>query len=100
MQRPVITGDAETIRQELVDGEHLMLVERANPGALADAILQLEAMPELAQKLVTNAYVRVQNNSILAIGKQTLQFSLAFLVKRAKREAIVNLFMVKKVSRN
>ncbi|MCP4359536.1 MAG: glycosyltransferase family 4 protein [Chloroflexi bacterium] len=30
MRRPVITGDAETIREELTDREHLYLVERAN----------------------------------------------------------------------
>lgn len=84
MHRPVITGDAETIRQELVDGEHLMLVERANPGALADAILQLEAMPELGQKLVTNAYVRVQNNSILAIGERVNQILASLSCKKGK----------------
>lgn len=84
MQRPVITGDAATIRQELVDGEHLMLVERANPGALADAILQLEAMPELGQKLVTNAYVRVQNNSILAIGERVNQILASLSCKKGK----------------
>lgn len=73
MQRPVVTGDAETIRQQLVHKEHLLLVERANPRALADAILQLEAIPELAQALVTNAYARVQNNTIMATGRLVKQ---------------------------
>ena len=81
MQRPVITGDAETIRQELIAGEQLLLVERANPQALADAILQLESTPTLAQKLVTNAFVRVQQNTIAAIGSKVKQMLSELSVK-------------------
>lgn len=82
MQRPVITGDAETIRQELTHKQHVLLVERANPQALARAILLLKTTPDLKQKLVTNAYERVQQNRISAIGRETLK-TLAMEVKKS-----------------
>jgi glycosyltransferase involved in cell wall biosynthesis len=72
MQRPVITGDAETIRQELTHGEHVFLVERANPQALADGILRLKGDPALCARMVEAAYERVQANTIATIGRATL----------------------------
>ncbi|MCA9921174.1 MAG: glycosyltransferase, partial [Anaerolineales bacterium] len=68
MQRPVITGDADTIREELTHQEHVYLVERANPGALADGVLALAHDPALRQKMVTAAFARVQENTIQSIG--------------------------------
>jgi glycosyltransferase involved in cell wall biosynthesis len=69
MQRPVITGDSDTVRAELVHKEHVYLVERANPQALAEAILELEANPELRQQMATAAYERAQNNNIWNTGR-------------------------------
>lgn len=69
MQRPVITGDAETIRAELNHQQHVYLVERANPQALADGILELCDNSALRQRLVEEAYGRVQANTISATGK-------------------------------
>lgn len=73
MQRPVITGDADTIRKELIDKEHVYLVERANPHALAQGILDLQEHPALRQRLCTKAYERVQKNTVSAIGLLTLE---------------------------
>lgn len=73
MQRPVITGDAATIREELTSKKYVYLVERANPRALAEAILELEANPQLRQQMVTAAYERVQQNTIAATGHRTRQ---------------------------
>lgn len=70
MQRPVITGDAATIREELTHGEHVYLVERASPEALATGIRALKANPTLRQKLVQNGYARVQMNTIAATGRK------------------------------
>lgn len=70
MQRPVITGDARTIREELGHKQHVYLVERNNPQALADGILELSADPALRQRLVQEAYGRVQENRIEAIGRR------------------------------
>lgn len=72
MQRPVITGDAETIRQELGHCEHVYLVERANPQALADGILTLKNDPALRARIVEAAYQRVQANTIAATGHTAL----------------------------
>lgn len=69
MQRPVITGDAETIRAELQHKRHVYLVERANPQALAEGILALKNDPDLRQKMITAAFARVQENTIDATGR-------------------------------
>jgi glycosyltransferase involved in cell wall biosynthesis len=71
MQRPVITGDAETIRLALKHKEHVYLVPRADAQALADGILALEAEPALRAAIATAAFERVQQNTIAAIGHQT-----------------------------
>ncbi len=73
MQRPVITGDAETIREELTHKTHVYLVERNNPEALADGILDLERNHALRQKMTATAFERVQENRILAIGTRLKQ---------------------------
>jgi glycosyltransferase involved in cell wall biosynthesis len=72
MQRPVISGDSETVRAELTHKEHLYLVERQNPLALAQAILDLEANPQLRQHIAQSAYQRVQQNTIAGTGQQTV----------------------------
>lgn len=82
MQRPVITGDAETIRAELDHKKHVYLVERANPKALMDAILELEATPELRCRMVEAAYKRVQQNTIKSIGKKISNALSATLQKK------------------
>lgn len=71
MQRPVITGDAETIRQELIDKEHIYLVKRANPHALAQGILELQANPALREQMTAQAFKKVQENTISSIGRLT-----------------------------
>lgn len=52
--RPVITGDSPTVRDRLQHRENAYLVERCNPRALADAILELRADPELRARLAAN----------------------------------------------
>lgn len=79
MHRPVITGDAEAIRSELTHKKHVYLVERANPQALADAILELEANPQQRQELGTAAYERAQQNNIIATGQRTRQALLSLI---------------------
>jgi glycosyltransferase involved in cell wall biosynthesis len=56
MGKPVVTGDAPTIRQTLVHGKHVYLCERANPRALADALLALKHDPGLRRRLSENGY--------------------------------------------
>ena len=61
MQRPVLTGDSDAIRQEFDHGVHLYLCDRANGSELASAILALKSDPELCKKLSTNGYARYRN---------------------------------------
>jgi glycosyltransferase involved in cell wall biosynthesis len=75
MKRPVITGATDTIRAEVIDKQHVYLVERASPQAIASGILELANDPELRRLLSRSAYERVQQNTIAATGllvKQTL----------------------------
>ncbi len=69
MQRPVITGDSETVREYLVHGEEVFLVPRQNPQELAHGILTLKNNPDLCLKLVENGFKRVQQNTIASTGK-------------------------------
>ncbi len=73
MQRPVITGDSETVRASLTHGQHLYLVAREDPHALAQGLLTLAADPMLRQHLAQAGYHRFQAaNTISAIGATTL----------------------------
>lgn len=70
MQRAVITGDAPTIREELQHGEHVYLVPRANPQALAQGILELAGDEELRRRLGERGHERAQQNTIAATGQK------------------------------
>lgn len=56
MAKPVITGDALTVRSALGHGEHVYLVERANPQAIAAGILALRDDPSLRRQLAGQGY--------------------------------------------
>jgi glycosyltransferase involved in cell wall biosynthesis len=56
MRKPLITGDCSLIRTAFTHGEHLYLCERANPEALADAILTLRDDAELREHLAESGY--------------------------------------------
>lgn len=62
MRRPLITGDAPLMRTVFKHCEHLYLCERANPKALADAILTLRDDVELGQRLAESGYEFFQAN--------------------------------------
>jgi hypothetical protein len=54
-------------------------VERANPTALAEGILALEADPQLRQTIAQVAYQRVQQNTIAGTGKRVKTALLSIL---------------------
>ncbi len=56
MARPVITGDGPAVRRAFRHGEHLWLVPRADPAALAEAIERLCEGPALRDRLGTEGY--------------------------------------------
>ena len=51
MGKAVVTGDAPLVRAALRHGEHVYLVERANPGALAAGLSTLQSNPALRLRL-------------------------------------------------
>jgi glycosyltransferase involved in cell wall biosynthesis len=70
MGRPVISGDSAVIREALIPGEHIWLVPREDPEALAEAILKLQAEPERREVMARAGYERfVAGNNIAAIGR-------------------------------
>lgn len=56
MARPLINGDSPVMRRSLQHGEHIYLCERENPQSLANAILDLQANPELRKRLAQKGY--------------------------------------------
>jgi glycosyltransferase involved in cell wall biosynthesis len=70
--RAVISGDSAVVREALVPGEHIWLVPREDPQALAEAILTLQADPERRERMARAGYERfLAGNSIAAIGELT-----------------------------
>ena len=71
MGKPVITGDAPTVRQTLTHGEHVYLCQRADPKDLALAIRKLRDDKALRQRLARSGRQRFQDNfSLAALGKR------------------------------
>jgi glycosyltransferase involved in cell wall biosynthesis len=62
MAKPVITGDSPAMRQSLQSGEHILLCPRANPQALAEAILSLKSNPKLRERLSIHGYKLYHDN--------------------------------------
>ena len=81
MRRPVISGDAETVRQELEHGRHIYLVPRADPAALAEGIRALADDESLRDHLGEHGHTRALENDIASTGKRT-KAALLELVRR------------------
>jgi glycosyltransferase involved in cell wall biosynthesis len=72
MRKPVITGDAATIRASFENGEHLILVNRNDACELADAIRRLRRNPELREALARNGYQKFcESFTTQKIGERT-----------------------------
>ncbi len=68
MGQAVISGDAESIRDTLIQKEEIFLVERLNPEQLAEAIILLELDESLREKLGKLAYLRSLSNNVESLG--------------------------------
>jgi len=70
MARPVISGDAPTVRHALTHGQHLLLCQRADPQALAEGILALREDPALRRRLADQGHGCFQERfNVTAIGQ-------------------------------
>ena len=56
LARPIITGDSPTVRSSLRHREYAYLIERENPAALAQAILDLQANPGLRDHIAREGH--------------------------------------------
>lgn len=69
--RPVVSGDAPTVREFLEDGREISLVPRENPEALAAALTILRDDPDRREAMARAGYERfMANNSTAAIGRR------------------------------
>jgi glycosyltransferase involved in cell wall biosynthesis len=72
---PVVTTEPRSQHQEprLVDGENVALVPPDDPAALAEAVVQLMAAPDLRRRLGEGARALAQSFSWDCIARQTVQ---------------------------
>lgn len=77
MGRPVLTGDAPTIRQAIADREEIYLVPRDDPAQLAAGLVALMDDPQLRRKIASAGLARYQQNSIVANGRRLKEALLA-----------------------
>lgn len=70
LAKPVITGDSPTVRATFIHGQHVYLVPRVNPLALAEAIQCLRADSELRAQLARGGNTLFRERfTTTAIGK-------------------------------
>ena len=70
MAKAVISGDSDAVRQDFKHGEHLFLCERANPNALAKAILALKEDPVLLAHLAERGFHLYREKFCLQVNGQ------------------------------
>jgi glycosyltransferase involved in cell wall biosynthesis len=80
MARPLISGDAPTVREFLTADEDVVLVPREDPDALAAAIRALRDDPARREALAQSGYRRyLAGNSTVAIGRQMKEALLSLV---------------------
>jgi glycosyltransferase involved in cell wall biosynthesis len=71
--RPLITRRNEPVQELLRDNESALLVEKADPQALADAIIRLRDDSELREKIAINGHRAFEQNCTLTIFSDKLK---------------------------
>ncbi len=67
MRKPLITGRNEPVQELLTHGKSVFLVERANPQALADAIMTLKEDNALRSQLASEGYKVFQRHCTIEV---------------------------------
>lgn len=70
--RPLITARNEPVQELLSDGESALLVERANPRAIADAIVKLRDDEQMRKRISENGHQSFLRNCTLEVFSQRL----------------------------
>lgn len=83
MQKAVITGDSAAVRQVFTHGVNIYLCKRANPEALARAILELYNDISLRKIIAHNGYLEYQGNYTLEKLGQRYKTHLHSLVDKS-----------------
>lgn len=82
MKKALITGNSPAVRNQFTHREHIYLVERKNPKAIADGILDLKNNPQLASHIRENGHQLIFDDYVLqATGRKTRSY-LEELVNR------------------
>lgn len=82
MRKPVITGDAPMIRETFIHGKHVYLCERANPHALAEAIMTLKNNPKLREVLASEGNLVFKNHfTVEKVGEKFAQLLSSIALK-------------------
>jgi len=68
--KPVVTTDSEGPSEIATHEEDVLMVEKADSGAMADAIMQLINDEDLAKKIAVNGLETVKNYDLDAVGKK------------------------------
>jgi glycosyltransferase involved in cell wall biosynthesis len=80
LAKPVITGDGPAVRRAFRHKEHLYLVPRADPDALAAAIVELAGNPDLAAQMAATGHAEFSRcYSVAALGERFKEFLMAEL---------------------
>ena len=74
MGRPVISGNSRVVAESVTDRAEIYLIERQDPQALAQAIMDLMANPEQRERMARQGHRRfLAGNSTAAIGRAAEQ---------------------------
>jgi glycosyltransferase involved in cell wall biosynthesis len=87
MRKPVITRDSPAVRRTLQHLEDIYLIGSDEPAALAHAILDLQAHPQLRKELGDNGYAKVtEQYTLTGLGCLFAQHLRELLARRRPRE--------------
>ncbi len=83
--KPLITGHNQPVQELLEHNKNALLINRGDPGALAEAILRLKENPSLRKKIAENGHVVFKKNCSLKVFSQKLKTVIEVLISEDKQ---------------